>query len=58
MIVLPGVHIGEGAVVGAGAVVTKNIPPYTVNVGIPAKTVGERPKDLRYDRSGNHLPFL
>ena len=58
VIVLPGVHIGEGAVVGAGAVVTKDIPPYTVNVGIPAKAVGERPKDLRYDRSGNHLPFL
>ena len=58
VIVLPGVRIGEGAVVGAGAVVTKDIPPYTVNVGIPAKTVGERPKNLRYDRSGNHLPFL
>ena len=58
VIVLPGVHIGEGAVVGAGAVVTKDIPPYTVNVGIPAKTVGERPKNLRYDRNGNHLPFL
>lgn len=58
VIVLPGVHIGEGAVIGAGAVVTKDILPYTVNVGIPAKTVGERPKDLRYDRSGNHLPFL
>lgn len=58
VIVLPGVHIGEGAVVGAGAVVTKDIPPYTVNAGIPAKTVGERPKNLRYDRSGNHLPFL
>ena len=58
VIVLPGVHIGEGAVVGAGAVVTKDIPPYTVNVGIPARTVGERPKNLRYDRSGNHLPFL
>ena len=58
VIVLPGVHIGKGAVIGAGAVVTKDILPYTVNVGIPAKTVGERPKDLRYDRSGNHLPFL
>ena len=58
VIVLPGVHIGEGAVVGAGAVVTKDILPYTVNVGIPAKTVGVRPKNLRYDRNGNHLPFF
>ena len=58
VIVLPGVHIGEGAVVGAGAVVTKDILPYTVNAGIPAKVVGERPRGLRYNRTGNHLPFL
>ena len=42
VIVLPGVHIGEGAVCCAGCVVTKDIPPYTVVAGIPAKKVGER----------------
>lgn len=36
-IIMPGVHIGKGALIGAGAVVTKDISPYTVAVGIPAK---------------------
>lgn len=40
--VMPGVTIGKGAVIGAGAVVTKNIPPYVIAVGIPAKIVGKR----------------
>ena len=35
-IVLPGVHIGKGAIIGAGAVVTKNVPPYAIAVGNPA----------------------
>jgi UDP-2-acetamido-3-amino-2,3-dideoxy-glucuronate N-acetyltransferase len=35
--ILPGVTIGEGAMVGAGAVVTKDVPPYTVVAGNPAK---------------------
>jgi maltose O-acetyltransferase len=37
--ILPGVKIGEGAIVGAGAVVTKNVEPYTVVAGIPAKVI-------------------
>jgi acetyltransferase-like isoleucine patch superfamily enzyme len=41
-IVLPGVSIGEGAVVGAGAVVTKNVEPYTIVAGNPARKIGER----------------
>lgn len=39
VILLPGVSIGKGAVVGAGSVVTKNVPPFTVVVGVPAKEV-------------------
>lgn len=38
-IVLPGVTIGEGSVIGAGSVVTKNIPPGVVAVGTPARVI-------------------
>jgi galactoside O-acetyltransferase len=41
----PGVTIGEGAVVGAGSIVTKDIEPWTVNIGFPAKPVSRRPKE-------------
>jgi acetyltransferase-like isoleucine patch superfamily enzyme len=39
VVVLDGVSVGERAVLGAGAVVTKNIPSHTVAVGVPAKVV-------------------
>lgn len=42
VIVLPGARIGDGAVIGAGAVVTGEIPAYAIAVGTPAKVVGER----------------
>lgn len=48
-IILPGVHIGEGSVVAAGAVVTRDVPPYTIVAGIPAKKIGERKlRNLNY----------
>lgn len=47
-IVLQNVTIGEGAVVAAGAVVTKDVPPYTIVGGIPAKIIGSRNKNLDY----------
>lgn len=50
--ILPGVYIGEGSVCCAGCVVTKDIPSYTVVAGVPAKKVGERPRDLRYKFNG------
>ncbi len=40
--VLDGVTIGRGSVIGAGAVVTKDIPPYSVAVGVPAKVMAHR----------------
>ena len=47
-IVLPGVRIGEGAVVAAGAVVTRDVEPYQIVAGVPAMPVGERTRDLQY----------
>jgi len=47
-ILLPGVTIGEGAVVGAGAVVAKDVPPYAIVAGAPARKIGERPRGLAY----------
>lgn len=41
-IILPVVHIGKGTIIGAGAVVTKDIPPYSVAVGVPAKVIRNR----------------
>lgn len=40
--VLDGVTIGRGSVIGAGAVVTRDIPPYSVAVGFPAKVISQR----------------
>lgn len=39
--ILPGITIGEGAVVAAGAMVTKDVPPHTVVAGVPAKITKE-----------------
>ncbi len=41
-IIVAGVHIGEGAVIAAGSVVTKNVPPFTIVGGVPAKKIKER----------------
>ena len=52
VIVLPGVKIGEGAVCCAGSVITKDVEPYAVVAGIPAKKVNERPRNLQYEFDG------
>lgn len=55
--VLHSVTIGEGAVVAAGSVVTKDVEPFAIVGGIPAKKIGERNHNLLYDFSGNYVPF-
>jgi acetyltransferase-like isoleucine patch superfamily enzyme len=44
-IVLGGVTVGRGAVVGAGSVVTRSLPPYSIARGVPAQVVGVRGED-------------
>jgi acetyltransferase-like isoleucine patch superfamily enzyme len=58
VIVLPGCTIGEGAVVGAGSVVTKDIVPFSINAGIPAKKIGERNRNINYVFNDKPLPFI
>ena len=48
-IILPGVTIGEGAIVGAGSTVSRDVEPYTIVAGTPAKVIGQRNRDLTYD---------
>lgn len=45
-IILPGVEIGEYAVVASGAVVTKDVPPFAIVGGVPAKIIGKRESKL------------
>lgn len=54
--ILPNVEIGEGAVVAAGAVVSKDVPAYTIVGGVPAKVIGQRSRDLSYELNF-HMPF-
>lgn len=43
VMIMPGVEIGDGAIIAAGAVVSKNVAPYTIVGGIPAKLIKQRP---------------
>jgi acetyltransferase-like isoleucine patch superfamily enzyme len=54
--ILPGVHIGHGAVVATGAVVTKDVPKLAIVGGVPAKILKYRKDCMRY-KLGFHYPF-
>lgn len=49
-IIMPGVSIGRGAVVAAGAVVTHDVPAMAIAAGVPAKVIGERRSKLLYTK--------
>lgn len=46
--IMPGIQIGEGAVVAACAVVTKDVEPYKIVAGIPARPIGQRSSKIEY----------
>ena len=51
--IVGGVTIGENALVGAGAVVTKDVPDYAIAVGVPARIIGDvRDRDSRETQNG------
>ena len=43
-VVLPGVTIGEGAVVCPGSIITRDVPPWVIAAGVPTKFIGKREK--------------
>ena len=56
-VIMPGVEIGEGAVVAACAVVTKSVPPFTIVGGVPAKILGRRNPELTYQLGRSSGPI-
>ena len=70
-IIISGVQIGDGAIIGTRAVVTKDVPPYTVVGGVPAKEIRKRYDeetiaklqqiqwwDWPFDKIQKFLPFI
>ncbi len=57
-VILQGVRIGRGSIIGAGAVVTCNIPPYSIAVGVPARVTACRKNTPKGKSSINQLPGI
>lgn len=55
-ILLPGIKVGEGAIIAAGSIVTKNVEPYSIVGGNPAKFIRNRGKQLDYNCK--FMPFF
>ncbi|MEJ7560469.1 MAG: acyltransferase [Pedobacter sp.] len=54
-IILPGITIGKGALIAAGAVVTKDVIPYAIVAGVPARVIKMRRTDLKYETKYRRL---
>jgi galactoside O-acetyltransferase len=50
-VVLPGVTIGEGAVAGACSLVTHDLEPWTINVGVPSRVLKQRPRETMLEQA-------
>ena len=55
--ILPRVNVGEGCVIAAGAVISKDCEAFCIYGGVPGKKIGERSHDLRYEFDGSHEAF-
>lgn len=56
--ILPGVTVGRGAVIAAGSVVTKDVPPLTIVAGVPAKPIGMRDPSATVYELDSPLPLF
>lgn len=60
-VIMPGVTIGKGSIIGAGSIVTKNIPPYSIAVGNPCQVIKKRldfsPSTAIYSNKLDHWPY-
>lgn len=56
-ILLPGISIGECSLIGAGSLVNKNVPPYSIAVGNPARVIGDSRDGLKRYKSGINMPL-
>lgn len=57
-VILPGVKLGEGTVLAAGAVLTHDTEPFSIYAGVPARKIGDRNNQLKYEFDGSHDWFV
>lgn len=57
-VILPGVRLGRGSVVAAGAVVTADVAPFTIVGGVPARPIGKRPREAAGYRLDGPFPLF